>query len=264
MLVREVQRLTSEVKRLRARVEAFEKSRWWRLHPRFLVRRTRPARTEPVSGPAIPVATGEADLLACRFREEVVERGTFTHDWFLHQIGPWEPLFRELEGCSARLLEIGSFEGFSACYMLWRLPDAQLTCIDTFAGSVEHAVSDTDLATLEEVFMRNVTMVDASRVRTMVDDSRRALLDLAAEEQRCDLVYVDGSHLGLDVLVDTALAWRLVTDGGFLVWDDYGWKGLGEDALLRPGPAIDAFLGLVEGKYELLRRDVQVAVRKVG
>jgi predicted O-methyltransferase YrrM len=266
MLVREVQRLTSEVEELRGRVAAYERSRWMRVHPGLALRRAlargRVASPEAAHPPRAP-ASAEDELVA-RFRADVLERGAFTHDWFLHQIGPWEPLFRELEGRSAQLLEIGSFEGLSACYMLWRLPDAHVTCVDTFAGSVEYAVREVDLATLQDVFTRNVALVDGSRVRTMVADSRRALLDLIAAGERFDLVFVDGSHLALDVLVDAALSWQLLAAGGFLVFDDYEWTGVGDDPLLRPGAAIDAFLELLDGRYELLRKDVQVAVRKVA
>jgi Methyltransferase domain len=89
-------------------------------------------------------------------------------------------------------------------------------------------------------------------------------LELLAAGERFDLVFVDGSHHGLDVLVDAALSWQLLRDGGFLVFDDYVWRELGEDALLRPGVAIDAFLTLVDAKYELLFADDQVGLRKVA
>jgi hypothetical protein len=51
----------------------------------------------------------------------------------------------------------------------------------------------------------------------------------------------------------------MLEDEGFLLFDDYLWAELGEDPLLRPRPAIDAFLSLVEGKYELLFAHEQVA-----
>ncbi|HUF01667.1 MAG TPA: class I SAM-dependent methyltransferase [Gaiellaceae bacterium] len=266
MLVREVQRLTSELEDVRGRLESYQRSRWMRLHPRFLVRRIRrsstPVAPEATVATAHPGATGE-DSLVARFREEVMERAAFSQDGFVHQIADWEPFFGELEGRRAELLEIGSYEGLSACYALWRLRDARVTCVDTFQGSVESIVDEIDRSTLANVFAANVAVVDGSRVRTLVGDSRRVLLDLVDAGERFALVYVDGSHLGLDVLVDTALAWQLVAEGGFLVWDDYRWKGLGEDPLLRPGVVIDAFLGVVEGKFELLRRDMQVVVRKL-
>jgi len=85
---------------------------------------------------------------------------------------------------------------------------------------------------------------------------------LATDGERFDLIYLDGSHFGLDVLVDAAVSWQLLENGGFLVFDDYLWAELGDDPLLRPRPAIDAFLAFVEGKYELLFAHEQVAVRK--
>jgi predicted O-methyltransferase YrrM len=89
------------------------------------------------------------------------------------------------------------------------------------------------------------------------------LLDLIDEGPEFDLIYVDGSHLGLDVLVDAALSWRLLRPGGTMVFDDYLWNDRGDDPLLRPGPAIDAVLGLLEGKVALLAKGSQVPVRKL-
>ena len=50
--------------------------------------------------------------------------------------------------------------------------------------------------------------------------SHPALLVLIDQRRRFDFVYVDGSHLALDVLVDAALAWRLLSPGGVLVFDE--------------------------------------------
>jgi hypothetical protein len=138
-----------------------------------------------------------------------------------------------------------------------------VTSVDTFAGSEEHRSPRVDISSLETVFDANVALVDQTRVRKLVGDSKRRLLDLAEEHEGFDLIYVDGSHLGLDVLVDAALSWGLLLSGGVLVFDDYPWAKLGEDPLLRPGPAVDAFLALVAGRYELVFADYQVALRKL-
>ena len=270
-LVAENRRLKRELVEHRERLRALERSRWYRLNPRrwwprhladtaSTETRERQSSDERVRDPAPP------DQIP-RFRAEVVSRGSFTENWFLPKgqgFHPWEPLLRELDGRAARILEIGSFEGLSTCFLLWRLPDAKLTCVDTFGGGIEHRGPETATEGLEARFDTNVALVDATRVRKLAGDSRRMLLDLASEDQRFDFVFIDGSHLGLDVLVDASLAWQLLEPGGTLVFDDYNWSELGDDALLRPGPAIDAFLGLVAGKYELLSEDIQVIVRKTG
>jgi predicted O-methyltransferase YrrM len=197
-----------------------------------------------------------------RFEDEVVRDGDFTQDWFTAHVEQLESLLEPLEGAAARILEIGSFEGLSTCYLLWRLADSRLTCIDTFEGSPGLPSGERD--GIEAAFDRNVALVDASRVRKLVGDSRRVLLDLAEEGARFDLVYVDGSHRGLDVLVDAALSWPLVEAGGVVVFDDYRWALLGHDPLLRPGPAIDAFVDLVGPHGEVLMRERQVGLRKLS
>lgn len=198
------------------------------------------------------------------FREEVVSRGKFTKGWALKNIPTRESLLEPLRGTSARLLEIGSFEGLTACYLLWLLKDATVTCIDTFEGGLEHRLGEIDVASLEAAFDRNIALVDASRVRKIVADSRSALLSLQSSGAQFELVYIDGSHLALDVLVDAALSWPLVTKGGILIFDDYLWAEFGDEPPLRPGPAIDAFLTLVEGKYERVICGHQVVVRKLA
>jgi hypothetical protein len=264
LLRRENVRLQQEVQRLRA----MESSRWWRLNPRRLLRRH---DAEPGSGrdPASAAQADEppesdTDGRHARFREDVTSRGTFTADWLLGHTPRWETIMRELEGRGARLLEIGSYEGLSACYLLWRLEDATITCVDTFEGSLEHEGDHVQSGMLETIFDANVALVDATRVNKRVGDSRRVLLELLAGEERFDFVYVDGSHLALDVLIDAAFTWRLLNVGGFLLFDDYRWSNLGDDPLLRPGPAIDVFLALVDGRYELVFRGWQLALRKTS
>jgi predicted O-methyltransferase YrrM len=187
-------------------------------------------------------------------------RGSFSEDWVTERFAKWRPVLEELEGRPTRILEIGSFEGLSVCFLLWRLPLASITCIDPFVGIPEHAGMDS--GGLERTFDANVALVDAARVRKLVGDSKRRLLDLLEEEDRFDLVYVDGSHLGLDVLVDAALSWELVAPSGVVVFDDYRWAYLGDDPLLRPGKAIDAFCALIEGKHDVVFADDQIAVRR--
>ena len=257
----ENRRLRREVREHEARIRALEQSRWHRLNPRTLARRivdrgdrqqtseAGPTRRQDASAP--PSKVGDPVSFA-RFEEDVAKRGAFTRDTVADRVGGWEPVLAGFDGRAVRILEIGSYEGLSTCYFLWRLEDAVLTCVDLFQERPDLAAS----------FDSNVALVDATRVEKRVGDSRRVLLDLLAEGSRFDLVYVDGSHRGLDVLVDAALSWQVLRAGGVLVFDDYAWDEGGRDPLLRPGPAIDAFLSLIEGKYVMVSRAHQVIVAK--
>jgi len=270
-LVAENRDLRRELASHREHLRAIERSRWWRLHPRRILGRsvldgvartpTAPFRAEAATG----VLNGSrlaGDASLARFQGEVVARGSFSQDWLTSRFSMWRSLLAELDNRPTRVLEIGSFEGLSTCFFLWRLPSARLTCVDTFAGGVEDA--GTMRFDLEEAFDSNVALVDASRVRKLVGDSKRRLVDLLDEGEEFELVYVDGSHLALDVLVDAALAWGLLARNGTIVFDDYGWRELGDDALLRPGKAIDVFRELVDRKHELVYDDDQVALRRIA
>jgi Methyltransferase domain len=271
-LIAENRRLRRELQQREQRLRAFERSRWWRLHPRRLLpgggsrveaeHTTEQPSAERASDARLPAATVSTttDPWLAAFQREVIGRGSFSQDWVTNRFSSWRPILEELESRPMQILEIGSFEGLSACYLLWRLPRAHITCVDPFIGTPEQAGLDT--RGLQEMFDANVGLIDSSRVRKLVGDSRHKLLELAAEDARFELIYVDGSHFGLDVLVDASLSWQLLGADGVIVFDDYRWNYLGDDPLLRPGKAIDAFREVIEGKYELLFADEQVALRK--
>jgi uncharacterized membrane protein YkvA (DUF1232 family) len=186
---------------------------------------------------------------------EFMALGEFSADWFTANIPDWEPIMRELSGRPSRMLELGSFEGLSASYVLWRLPQAQLTCVDTFEGFLSSPE-------LPRVFDRNVARAGPGRVRKLVGTTRSVLPKLVDDGERFDFVYVDASHLALDVAVDAALSWQLLNVGGVLVFDDYGLPR--PHRLLGPTAAIDSFIDLIADCGERIPDTRQVMIRKVA
>jgi predicted O-methyltransferase YrrM len=71
----------------------------------------------------------------------------FSYDWFSTRIPQWE---RQVAGRFAgkpglRFLEIGSFEGRSACWLLQNVltdPSVRLTCVDPFAVDAAGGLGD--------------------------------------------------------------------------------------------------------------------------
>lgn len=184
----------------------------------------------------------------------------FTQDWFSQHIPHLTQLFAPLAGRDGvEMLEIGCFEGRSTVWFLDNVltgNGASITVIDTFQGSEENAPLGITRDVLLPRFLRNV---EAYRDRvTVLDGESGVLLRRMPREQRFDAVYVDGSHQTPDVLEDTVLSWPLLRTGGLMVFDDYTWRLMES----RPGPAIDAFLELYTGHYDLLYKQHQVAVRK--
>lgn len=189
----------------------------------------------------------------------------FTTNWTSRNYKLWAGLLESRRDDSLRLLEIGSWEGRSALFFLNYFPRATLVCIDTFAGSIEHrswpfAQRWRQLRGIEARFDHNVARFGI-RAEKIKADSAVALGQLGLARRRFDFIYVDGSHLALDVYRDGMLAWPLLVPGGIIIFDDYQRKrGPAQDL---PGVGIDAFLEMVGSGYEELFRGHQIAIRKI-
>lgn len=78
-----------------------------------------------------------------------------------------------------------------------------------------------------------------------------------------DYIYVDGSHLAIDVLSDAVLSWSVLKDGGILIFDDYGWGAHTTDEKQKPKLGIDAFLSAYKEHYEMIQMGWQVFIKKI-
>ena len=159
-------------------------------------------------------------------------------------------------------LEIGSYEGCSARWFLKNIltdPTSDIVCVDTFKGGGPMAEFKDD-----ELLTKFLATINPWRGQVVIvrDTSDTALRYQLAVQNHFDLVYIDGSHVATDVLKDSVLAWPTLKVGGMVIWDDYGWEGL-HDPIQQPKLAVDAFLACYDGKYEVVGKEWQVAIRKV-
>lgn len=69
-----------------------------------------------------------------------------------------------------------------------------------------------------------------------------------------DVVYVDGSHQGPQVLGDAVMADALLRPGGMLIFDDFEWEGVAR--------ACRAFWDLHRARYDVLHVLRQLVLRK--
>jgi predicted O-methyltransferase YrrM len=159
-----------------------------------------------------------------------------------------------------KFLEIGSFEGRSTCWFLSQLdPDGMIVCIDTWAGSEEHA--GMDLNGLYERFSKNVEEA-RGKLQKIVPIKGKSEDCLNTLNMTFDMVYVDGSHQAPDVLTDACMAFPMLNKGGVMVFDDYLWgKELG--TLHNPKIAVDAFVNIFAEKCQLVGIGYQLAIQKI-
>ncbi len=189
---------------------------------------------------------------------------TFTTDWTQHNIALWEKHLLPLKGKSnLHFLEVGSFEGRSACWFLQNVltdPSAKLTCVDTFAGSREHILHSGKMAKLEDTFDENIRSIGAEgKVEKRKGLSWEVLRGLPLNTY--DAIYIDASHIVLDVMRDGVLAWDLLKVGGFFLFDDYALH-LFKDERDDPRTAIDAFVLTFRGELDVVDIGWQVILRK--
>ena len=127
-----------------------------------------------------------------------------------------------------------------------------MTCVDTFTPEWYTGEN------LRKVFDDNIR--SARRFDQVISvysmKSALALAQLIGARQTYDFIYIDGDHSAAGVLSDATMAWQLLNQGGVMLFDDYEYP----QEPTKKG--IDAFLECFDGKYDLILRNYQLAVRK--
>lgn len=199
----------------------------------------------------------------------VEAKPVFHVDWFAPNIPLWELLVKEHLSGRDKFLEIGSFEGRSACWMLEHAlaPKGVLYCVDTWEGSPEFwSLKPEILDRAFDRFTANVNLVrqDDQQVIALKNRSVDALAGLIDQGNAgsFDLIYVDGGHTAAEALADACMAWPLLRSGGLMIFDDYTWD-LDNALLKRPKMAIDAFTSIHNDQLRTISVGHQYVVTKI-
>ena len=190
------------------------------------------------------------------------------NDWFTGSIPTWLraiDLSNLRNRSEVRCLEVGSWQGLSAFFLLSELPHAQLVCVDTWEGADEHkespAITTNILASVEATFDANLSKFKDRLIK--FKGTSLSYYESNFEPNIYDLIYVDGSHHSDDVLVDAIKCFEMLAAGGLLIFDDYFWRYYSKE-IDNPAGAINSFLRLKRHQLEIVCFDYQVIVRKVS
>ena len=160
-------------------------------------------------------------------------------------------------------VEIGSFEGIGSILIhdtLCNNESSQLFCIDPFddeyvKGSKEMSFWNSACKGQKERFHHNTKHY--TKIIPMQGYSDEMFLKL--DDSSIDFVYIDGDHSPEQVYKDACAIFKKMKDGGIILFDDYLWVMNKITTQL----GIDKFLAEYSGKYELLLKNYQLAIRVI-
>ena len=128
------------------------------------------------------------------------------------------------------IVELGSWLGYSARFMLENAPKAVVICIDHWRGSPEHEENDSASIYLPNLYNDFLSICWEYRdrivpVRELTLDGMRVVAELGLTP---DIVYVDASHDYESVKADLEMASRLFPTAE-LIGDDYDGVAIWKD-----------------------------------
>jgi predicted O-methyltransferase YrrM len=192
----------------------------------------------------------------------------FTKDYFTETIPNFEFLISKF-GKFNTVLEVGSYQGRSACWMLQNLlsDSGQLTCIDPFV----HQDPDPfccDFPTngnpeIAKRFWRNIDEFKKTNqtVELMFQRSYPALADLIVKQRFFEFIYIDGNHSSPVVLADAVMCYGLLKPQGIMLFDDY--TKISQDIYSGSQHGIDSFCSVFGQHVSVLFKNRQVAIHKI-
>jgi len=179
----------------------------------------------------------------------------FTEDWFTPHIPSWRIATMPWAGKpEVRYLEVGVYEGRAAMWAAENIlthESSELVAVDLFAGGYVD-----EYGPYERRYRDNLARTGlGDRATTIRGYSQIELRKLPLDHY--DIIYVDGSHQNPDVLEDAILVWRLLKDGGLLIFDDYNAAGFTD-----PRIGIDTFMRFYGEHFEVVHNGYQLMLKK--
>lgn len=130
-----------------------------------------------------------------------------------------------------QIIEVGSWLGLSTRIMAKELKDlgyGHVIAVDTWLGSPEHYETE-DLDLLFQKFISNTKQAGLQDyIYPFRTSSGQAAQFMINKQIQADIIYIDAAHEYEPVKLDIELYWKILKPGGFMIFDDYTWDGVGK------------------------------------
>jgi predicted O-methyltransferase YrrM len=127
------------------------------------------------------------------------------------------------------IFEIGTFNGRTTINLAHFSPeDATVYTLDLPKADIDKAkfgIEEGDRAYVDKNTIGDRYQKNAKKITQLYGDS--ATFDFSPYYGKIDFVFVDGSHSAPYAQSDTEEAFKMVKEGGVILWHDYGvWRGV--------------------------------------
>ena len=146
--------------------------------------------------------------------------------------------------------------------MVKSVPNSFGIGLDLWSSYNENSLlTNMDNLKVKDSFYKNIKTAGLEgRIKGIQMNSKTGLMQFIKDGTMFDIIYVDGSHLLLDAYMDIVLSWEILEKGGYLFIDDYLYKR--DELTNSPFEAVNHFLKLYEGQYNILSIDYRVFLEK--
>jgi len=174
-------------------------------------------------------------------------------------------------------LEVGCFEGLTSNYICDHLlnDNGKLICVDPLTDNYLNTdLTEKDVENNETIykyfnnqysrFINNVSHQIENKKLILKRGLSNVILPKLIDEynEKFDLIYIDGDHRASAVYLDAVNSFKLLTNNGVIIFDDYSWGKIYNEEATSIG--IDKFLSEYDGKYNLISKGYQIVIRKNG
>ncbi len=191
--------------------------------------------------------------------KKIINNKNFSSLWFLNNFLTFNYFFPKEKKKFFSFLEIGSFEGMSALYVLSFYENSKVTCIDLWNKShVNRENLSYDFNLIETNFDQNLKDFQFKKIKNY---SLEAIKDLKKKNKYFDIIYIDGSHEGKAIYSDAVAAFYILKKDGILIFDDIDINI--KEGKFTPIEAINKFLNLFNGSFKILYFKRLVFLKKI-